>query len=168
MHNLTNISNEARKWTQNFAREISVEDIYRYIRVVDSLKNPFLRSTNDLCEAFWLHLESRFTKELGLCEEKFRSDLDEFPWPSPNEATRREDEITVGEFYISLKRAVRGMSAGLDGLPSEIHLSLYHIFVPIFNDVFHKWFQQVFITNRCESIEISVIVYTIVLEDLVY
>lgn len=55
---------------------------------------------------------------------------------------------------MALKRVGSVKSAGLDGLPHELYLSLSHIFVPILTVVFSNWFQQGFIVD---GISMSVI-----------
>ncbi|CAE1227672.1 unnamed protein product [Acanthosepion pharaonis] len=114
----------------------------RYIREVEAPEGHTLRATDDMCEAFRRHFESRFTKEPGLREEEFRSYLADFPRLSPIEAASCEGEITEDEVYVVLKKVGRGKSPGLDGLPYELYLRLSHIFVPILTAVFNNWFRS--------------------------
>lgn len=58
--------------------ELRKEEICCYIRQVNTPNGHSLRSTDDMCEAFWQHFQNHFTKEPGFCVQEFHSYLVDF------------------------------------------------------------------------------------------
>lgn len=81
----------------------------RYIRGVDTPDGRRLRSTN---EVFRQHFRNRFTKELGLCGDEFRSYLADVPRLSSTEAAGCEGEITEGRSPLRIEEGLPGQVPG--------------------------------------------------------
>lgn len=83
--------------TVNMDTELHKEEICRgsdhFIHMVKSPEGCTLWATKDICEAF--------QKETDLCDDEFRSCLDNFVSLEPTEADISEEEIMVGEVHLA-------------------------------------------------------------------
>ena len=110
---------------------------YRYIEFVKSPDGHALRSNGEMREAFRAHFRDRFTRCPDLLVLEFRSYLADFPRLREAEAASYESLVTECEVCDELKLVSFNKSLGLDGLPYEVYLRMYNMFVPILTDMFN-------------------------------
>ena len=112
----------------------------RYIVSLMAPDGRLLRSSREIRDAFRAHFRGRFARCTDLPIRAFRSYLADFPRLGAAEAASCEGVVTECEVRDALKQVGLNKSPGLDGLPYEVYLRMFHMFVPILTDMFNHWF----------------------------
>ena len=115
---------------------------YRYTEFVKSPDGHALWSNREMRNAFRVHFHDRFTHCPDLSVQEFDSYLTGFLGLGEAEVAGCEGLVTECEVHDALKQVSLNKSPGLNGLPYDVCLRKWHMFVPILTDMFYHRFAQ--------------------------